>query len=178
MVTFVFLWTPTLSAGNLSLPLGKIFAAFMVSTAYQIHAQINFVNDWYCQVSIMVGSYVFRAISTTWSPQRGILLYTILFLISTFLTAIILIITITVVITTSIILISYHHHNKGLLLSTILFLTSTLIASQLATSTTFASKLGCLLAFVLIEVSLGIYFPSIGTLRRWAFSTSHKNTST
>ena len=45
MFTFVFLWTPTLSAGNLSLPLGKIFAAFMVSTAYQIHTQINFVND-------------------------------------------------------------------------------------------------------------------------------------
>merc|ERR1711971_50772 len=114
MFTFVFLWTPTLSAGNISLPLGKIFAAFMVS--------------------IMVGSYVFRAISTTWKPQRG------------------------------------------LLLSTILFLTSTLIASQLATSTTFASKPGCLLAFVLIEVSLGIYFPSIGTLRSLHLPGSHRST--
>ena len=32
MFTFVFLWTPTLSAGNMSLPLGKIFAAFMVGS--------------------------------------------------------------------------------------------------------------------------------------------------
>ena len=40
-------------------------------------------------------------------------------------------------------------------------------AFQLAMSTTFPSKLGSLLAFVLIEIALGIYFPSIGTLRRY-----------
>ena len=42
-----------------------------------------------------------------------------------------------------------------------------LLAFQLAMSTTFPSKLGSLLAFVLIEIALGIYFPSIGTLRRY-----------
>ena len=30
MFIFVYLWTPTLSSGGLTLPLGKIFAAFMV----------------------------------------------------------------------------------------------------------------------------------------------------
>jgi len=114
MFTFVFLWTPTLSAGNMSLPLGKIFAAFMVS--------------------IMVGSYIFRAASKILTPQRC------------------------------------------LLVSASLFLTSTIIASQLAMSTTFPSKLGSLLAFVLIEIALGIYFPSIGTLRSIYLPGSHRST--
>ena len=42
-----------------------------------------------------------------------------------------------------------------------------IVAFQLAMSITFPSKLGSLLAFVLIEIALGIYFPSIGTLRRY-----------
>ena len=62
--------------------------------------------------------------------------------------------------------------HSTLLLSTLLFLLSSLLASLLATSPSPYAKLGCLGAFILIEISLGLYFPSIGTLRRYtSFST-------
>ena len=53
-----------------------------------------------------------------------------------------------------------------LLLACLLFLASCLLASLLASSTSLASKQGCLLAFLSLEVALGVYFPSMATLRR------------
>ena len=102
----------------------------------------------------MVGSYIFRAASTILSPQRCLLVSASLFLISTIIAS----------------------QVGGLCLPcfllVIILLPSLctcdhLVAFQLAMSTTFSSKLGSLLAFVLIEIALGIYFPSIGTLRRY-----------
>ena len=61
----------------------------------------------------------------------------------------------------------HHHRLSGGRLVLLMFSPCDhLVAFQLAMSTTFPSKLGSLLAFVLIEIALGIYFPSIGTLRR------------
>ena len=59
----------------------------------------------------------------------------------------------------------HHHRLSGALLR--FSPCDHLFAFQLAMSTTLSSKLGSLLAFVLIEIALGIYFPSIGTLRRY-----------
>ena len=62
----------------------------------------------------------------------------------------------------------HHHRLSGGRLALLRFSPCDhLVAFQLAMSTTFPSKLGSLLAFVLIEIALGIYFPSIGTLRRY-----------
>ena len=62
----------------------------------------------------------------------------------------------------------HHHRLSGGRLVLLMFSPCDhLVAFQLAMSTTFPSKLGSLLAFVLIEIALGIYFPSIGTLRRY-----------
>merc|ERR1719350_2073267 len=61
-------------------------------------------------------------------------------------------------------------------LATTLFLSSTLIASQFASSSDILSKYICFVSFLLIEMSLGMYFPSIGTLRSSLVPGSHRST--
>jgi len=114
MFIFVYLWTPTLSSGQEKIPLGKIFASFMLS--------------------IMIGSLLFRILIKSVTAQR------ILFF------------------------------------ATITFLLSTLLASQFASSTGTISRYVCLVAFLFIEISLGMYFPSIGTLRSSLVPGSHRST--
>eukprot|EP00090_Calanus_glacialis_P000829 TRINITY_DN10585_c0_g1_i4.p1 TRINITY_DN10585_c0_g1~~TRINITY_DN10585_c0_g1_i4.p1 ORF type:complete len:439 (+),score=69.59 TRINITY_DN10585_c0_g1_i4:40-1356(+) len=114
MFIFVYLWTPTLSSGQEKIPLGKIFASFMLS--------------------IMIGSLIFRILVKSATAQR------ILFL------------------------------------ATLVFLSSTLVASQFASSSDSLSKYICYVAFLFIEISLGMYFPSIGTLRSNLVPGSHRST--
>ena len=106
------------------------------------------------QVSIMVGSYIFRAASTILAPQRCLLVSASLFLIST-------------IIASQVGGLCFSGFLLVIILLPSLCTCDHLVAFQLAMSTTFPSKLGSLLAFVLIEIALGIYFPSIGTLRRY-----------
>ena len=115
MFIFVYLWTPTLSSGQDKIPLGKIFASFMLS--------------------IMIGSLLFRILVKSASPQRI------------------------------------------LSLATIIFLSSTVVASLFASSTDDLPRYVCLVAFLLIEISLGMYFPSIGTLRSNLVPGSHRSNS-
>ncbi|XP_023334222.1 molybdate-anion transporter [Eurytemora carolleeae] len=98
MFTFVYLWTPTLSAGGTAAPLGRIFASFMVS--------------------IMVGSFIFRRLIKMISAARILSISTLSFFLS----------------------------NLG------------------ATVFTDLPNI-CFICFLGIELSLGIYFPAIGTLR-------------
>lgn len=114
MFIFVYLWTPTLSSGQEVIPLGKIFASFMLS--------------------IMIGSLAFKILIKSATAQ------------------------------------------KILSLATTLFLSSTLIASQFASSSDILSKYICFVSFLLIEISLGMYFPSIGTLRSELVPGSHRST--
>jgi len=114
MFIFVYLWTPTLSSGQEVIPLGKIFASFMLS--------------------IMIGSLAFKIFIKSATAQ------------------------------------------KILSLATTLFLSSTLIASQFASSSDILSKYICFVSFLLIEISLGMYFPSIGTLRSELVPGSHRST--
>jgi len=114
MFIFVYLWTPTLSSGQEDIPLGKIFASFMLS--------------------IMVGSLIFK------------------------------------------ILIKSTPANRILFVATSLFLSSTLVASQFASSSDPLSKYICFVSFLLIEISLGLYFPSIGTLRSQLVPGTHRST--
>ena len=112
MFIFVYLWTPTLSSGQEKIPLGKIFASFMLS--------------------IMIGSLIFRILVKSATAQRI------------------------------------------LSLATLVFLSSTLVASQFASSSDSLSKYICYVAFLFIEISLGMYFPSIGTLRSNLVPGSHR----
>jgi len=102
MFTFVYLWTPTLSTSQRSIPLGRIFSCFMVC--------------------IMIGSFIFRR------------------------------------------LVRRLGESKLLLLSTCVFLACNLGPSLLAAPHAGFEEV-CFLFFLGIELSLGIYFPAIGTLR-------------
>jgi len=114
MFIFVYLWTPTLSNGHIKIPLGKIFASFMMC--------------------IMIGSLVFRRLVTKLSAQ------------------------------------------KTLFMAAILFLLSSILASQFASSEDLMSRNICFISFLLIEFSLGLYFPSIGTLRSALVPGTHRST--
>jgi len=100
MFIFVYLWTPTLSSGSQSTPLGRIFSCFMIS--------------------IMVGSFIFRRLVSSMSEE------------------------------------------KILVVACLTFLTSNLAATLIVNQ---GLPEACFFCFLGIEISLGIYFPAIGTLR-------------
>ena len=109
----------------------------------------------------MVGSYIFRAASKILTPQRCLLVSASLFLTST-------------IIASQVGGLCFSGFLLVIILLPSLCTCDHLVAFQLAMSTTFPSKLGSLLAFVLIEIALGIYFPSIGTLRRYRSYAKNK----
>lgn len=117
MFIFVYLWTPTLSAGQSSVPLGIIFSTFMIS--------------------IMLGSFLFRRqISSGQAPERVLVSAVLLYL--------------------------FCHLVAGL-------------TADQAGVCPFQRQI-CFIAFIVLEMCLGLYFPALATLRSVILPSSHRST--